>query len=512
MQFQEERKKHRLIAALTILLLSVSGSAVAQQGQGGGQSMSAANARVVEYWTSERRANAIPRDLVIDSRGLGYLRRPDGSLRPHGHQIAAVTAENGPGTNAKPPGTGGGGGSDRDAPVISDLDPDGITIGAAHTFSATITDESAIRIVYFTIIYPNGLTTQTFQAVAGEGDTWSLDLEGFFDGNWQWYVVAKDDTKWGGNSGASPIVPFTVDAGGGGEPPPDGGGDSDSIINEEWTGGGPVQAAAGRIYFELPDNAKRKGRWVAYVCSGTAVTDDTTNDRSLILTASHCVYDDSNQAFARNVLFIPDQAGTSGNGTDLNCSNDPIGCWTPSFGVVDTDWTTSVFPANIAWDYGFYVVGNEGAHSPGINAADDSLEAAAGTLDIEFSNSPYFDDGTPGAGPGSPDFTHALGYSYNFDPNFMFCADDMTTEGAVNWWLPNCGLSGGSSGGPWIQPLTNGDGSIISVNSWGYIGSLGMAGPKLFGTSAECVFDTAESNGWLNNPKDGDAGVAVDCP
>jgi hypothetical protein len=60
--------------------------------------------------------------------------------------------------------------------------------------------------------------------------------------------------------------------------------------------------------------------------------------------------------------------------------------------------------------------------------------------------------------------------------------------------------------------MTSGDGPVISVNSWGYIGSPGMAGPKLFGTSAECVFDAAEMNVWLDNPKDGDAGIAVDCP
>ena len=508
-EYQEERKIRLSVTTISILALSLSADAVAQQAPGGGQSISAASAAVVKHWTSERRANAIPRDLVIDSRGLGYLRRPDGSLRPHGHQIVAENAANDPRPNAKPPGAGGGG-SDHEPPVISDLEPNGTTIGGAHTFSATITDESAIRIVYFTIIYPNGLTTQTFQAIAGTGDTWYLDLQGFYDGNWQWYVVAKDDTKWGGNSASSPIVPFTVDAGGGSEPPPEG--NDDTVSNAEWTDGGPVQSAAGRIYFEMPDNAKRKGRWVAYVCSGTAVTDSATNDRSIILTASHCVYDDSNKAFARNVLFIPDQAGTSGNGTDQDCSNDPIGCWAPSFGVVDSDWTTSVFPANIAWDYGYYVVNDEGAHSPGINAVDDSLASAAGTLDIDFSNSPYFDDGTAGAGPNSPDFTHALGYSYSFDPNFMFCADDMTTEGAVNWWLPGCNLSGGSSGGPWIQPMTGGDGAVISVNSWGYLSSPGMAGPKLFGTSAECVFDAAEMSGWLNNPDDGEAGIVVDCP
>ena len=504
MHYKKERINRLLVTAFSIFVFLFSGSSVAQQAPGGGQSMNAANARVVEHWSSDRRAKAVPRDFVIDSRGLGYLRRPDGSLRPHGHQIVAENAANDTRPNAKP--GGGGGGSDHEPPLISAMDPGpNSQIGADYTFSATITDESGVKTVYFTIIYPNGFTTQTFTVLAGAGDTWSLSLYGFTDGNWRWYVVAKDNTKRGGNSVASNIVDFTVDTGGGGEPPV---GDDDTVSNAEWMSEGAVQTAAGRLYFEMPDNARRKGRWGGYVCSGTAVTDSAVG-RSIILTAAHCVYDDFYKAFARNVLFIPDQAGTNVSGTDLECDNDPMGCWVPSFGVVDMDWTTSVFPANIAWDYAYYVVDDEGAHSAGINAAPDSLALAAGTLSINFLNLPYFDDGT--AGNESNDFTHALGYSYNVDPNFMYCAEDMTEEGAVNWWLPSCGLSGGSSGGPWVQPMSGGDGPVISVNSWGYIGSPGMAGPKLFGTSAKCVFNAAENTPWSSVPsKDGDAGVKVD--
>jgi hypothetical protein len=33
-------------------------------------------ARIVQYWTKQRFTDAIPRDLVIDHCGLGYLRKP----------------------------------------------------------------------------------------------------------------------------------------------------------------------------------------------------------------------------------------------------------------------------------------------------------------------------------------------------------------------------------------------------------------------------------------------------
>jgi hypothetical protein len=271
----------------------------------------------------------------------------------------------------------------------------------------------------------------------------------------------------------------------------------------------------GRIYFEMPSHRKWKF-WQGYVCSGTVVTDTAGTGRSIILTAAHCVYDDANKAFSRNVLFIPNQAKTTGSGTDLNCNNDPLGCWVPSFGVVDTDWTTRVFPNNIEWDYAYYVVNDSGAHIG--TGAGDVLDLSAGSLSIQFNSVPAFNDGTPGST--TLDFTHALGYSYDQDPKLMYCAEDMTIEGAVNWWLPSCELSGGSSGGAWVQPMdeSKGIGPVVSLNSWGYIGSPGMAGPMLdndegSNSTASCLFDTAEDTGWGNvSSADGNAGVAVVCP
>lgn len=482
--------------------------------------MHAKAAKVFQYWTAERRKNAIPRELVIDSRGLGYLRKKDGTLVPYGHRILSQSEIS---PRAKPPSDGS---SDTTPPEITILDPNGATIGASHEFKAEITDASGIKTASFVIQYPNG-NTQSFNA-SKQADSyiWSISFTGFTDGNWQWWVVAKDGAKKGGNTKISEPVGFTVDTT---DTTSESSSGSDYIItNSEWTSGGIVQEIAGRIYFEMPKNTKRKGPWVGYVCSGTVVTDNeidtndvvTDHDRSIILTAAHCVYDDVNKAFARNVLFIPQQNGTTGSGTDLNCDNDPIGCWAPAFGVVDDDWAIRTFPDNIAWDYAYYVTSDVGAHDPVSNTLSDNiLDEAAGSLPASFAEPSSYDN-NPAAT--SSDFTHALGYSYSEDPDFMYCAEDMTEEGAVNWWLNSCGLSGGASGGPWIQPMdtSTGSGPIISVNSWGYIGSPGMAGPKLWRTSAECVLgeamDVTVHPEWLtdpptNPPADGDAGDTPEC-
>lgn len=468
----------------------------------------AKRAAVIEYWTSARRAAAQPRDMVIDHRGLGYLRRADGSLQPHGHQIEAQD-QAGPTPRAKP--DGGGGNNDTEAPVIdsNSLDPSaGSTIGDSHTFSADVTDNAGVRSVDFVITYQDGSNTQTFAASNTGGNTWSLNLSGFTSGNWSWQVIAQDTAKRGGNTAQSSQTSFTVqtDGGGGGG----GGSDGDTVTNEIYTAGAneDIRYATGRLFYEMPSNPRRK-RWGGYVCSGTVVSDSTTG-RSLILTASHCVYDDSNKAFARNVLFIPDQHNTSGSGTDTNCGNDPIGCWVADFGVVDENWTTSTFPGNVAWDYAFYVVSDTGAHSEGLTPTTDALDAAVTAFTIGWEAPPVTNDGTAGAS--TPDFTHGMGYSYADDPNFMYCAEDMENMDAANWWLPSCGLSGGSSGGPWLQPFNGSAASstVISVNSWGYTTSPGMAGPKLFGTSAHCVYSAAQTESAMGSA-DGDEGYVASC-
>lgn len=428
------------------------------------------HARIVAHWTPERIAAAIPRDLVVDEHGQGYLRKPDGSLEPYGHTVAAASA---PTPRAKPVG------GDKTPPTITGLDPaNGATLTvSSYTFKATVTDASGVRSVTFNVGRA-GSALQSFSASRTSGDVWTASLQGFTDGDWVWTVSARDNAR---NTATSPPASFKVSIS-------DGGGDgSDVIANAEWIAGGAVLTAAGRIYFEMPTRADRT-RWAGYVCSGT-VASDSTNGRSIVQTAAHCVYDDANKAFARNVMFIPNQAGTTASGTDLTCSNDPLGCWTAAFGVVDVNWTTRTFPANVAWDYAYYVIYDTGAHQAGYADEGAILDSAAGSLGVSFSM-PKFD-----VANSSTDYTHALGYSYDVDPNFMYCAEDMHQLDQANWWLGSCDLSGGSSGGPWIQPMDLGKGSgpIISVNSWGYTNQPGMAGPKLAGTSAAGVFNCAKA-------------------
>ncbi len=447
---------------------------------------------VASYWTAERMANATPRDLFVDQRGLGYIRSASGGLEPYGHGVAAVAPSFSAAPEPKIPPSN----NDTAAPVVSNMNPaPGGTIPTSYTFSATITDVSGIKSVSFEVRPDGGLST-SFNP-SNSGDTWSIPL--VFSttvADWEWRVIAKDGAGRGGNTKTTDWVPFTVGTGGTVLPPPDP--PSGVVTDATWNMGGNVAEAAGRIYFEMPGNAKWKGPWNGYVCSGTVVTDSELG-RSVIITAAHCVYDDVNQAFARNVLFIPQQQDTTGTRTDLNCNNDPIGCWAPAFGVVDLDWTTRTFPDNIPWDFAYYVVDDSGAHSG--TGTGGALDAAVSPLGIQF--------GVPATDPGAR--TDAIGYSYSQDPLLRYCSEHLGIETRYNdLWLANCDLSGGSSGGPWQQGSNDGDGPIISVNSWGYTNQSGMGGPVLNLEACGLFGQAKQAAKSLGSEPDGNAGLISD--
>ena len=99
----------------------------------------------------------------------------------------------------------------------------------------------------------------------------------------------------------------------------------------------------------------------------------------------------------------------------------------------------------------------------------------------------------------SDEFVFSIGYSADRDPSLRNCAMENTIINGVPWytnyWLDDCAMTGGASGGGWIIDMDeDGAGTLISVNSWGFTHKPGMAGPKFSGKSgswAECLFEKA---------------------
>jgi len=173
----------------------------------------AEHARIVQYWTPERRAAAIPRDFVLDAQGRAYLKMPGGALQPYGNGASAMAK---PAPTAKP--GGGGGSGDTEAPIIDEnsMNPArDATIGGSYTFSAVVTDNVGLRSVSFKVQKGSG-RAQSFSPTLGSNDTWTVPLQGFSDGAWSWWVEAKDTANL---TSTSPTVTFTVNTGGGGTDP-----------------------------------------------------------------------------------------------------------------------------------------------------------------------------------------------------------------------------------------------------------------------------------------------------
>ena len=253
--------------------------------------------------------------------------------------------------------------------------------------------------------------------------------------------------------------------------------------DSDWPYAGPIQSATGRILFQFSSNQ-------VYKCSGTVVRDETTG-RSIVLTAAHCAYNDLSKEFASLAIFVPDQDGTRGSKSDFNCHNDLYGCWVLSYAVVERGWTESSFPHNVGYDYAFYVVHDRSStHRGGYNAN------ITGILDQDVTPMPIDFDAKL-----KNDFTVALGYSDENDPSFSYCSNKLDSingiEEYTNHWLSNCAMVGGASGGPWtIDMDDSGVGTVVSVNSWGYSSTIGVAGPSLrteSGSFAECLFEKAKN-------------------
>lgn len=231
---------------------------------------------------------------------------------------------------------------------------------------------------------------------------------------------------------------------GNGKPGGGGGGDPTAVTGAPWTKGGAVKSTTGKVLFTLPSGD--------YVCSGSIVTDGSTTDgRSLVLTAGHCVYDDGADVFATNWTFMPDFEG--GNGNVRDCAGTPYGCWVATALVTTQAWANGDFNE----DYGFAVMG------PGGKDVATSLEGTLGTQNIVFNYS-------------HPTRVYAFGYPHAspYDgTDLTYCAgtDEPDSFGSTAWGL-KCDMTGGSSGGPWFVDFdeSTGVGNLNSVNSFKYRG------------------------------------------
>ncbi|HET9344607.1 MAG TPA: hypothetical protein VFO05_02805 [Candidatus Limnocylindrales bacterium] len=257
---------------------------------------------------------------------------------------------------------------------------------------------------------------------------------------------------------------------------------SGAITGASWTKGGAILKASGKVYFSMAG-----GNWV---CSGSVVSDHRTGS-SIVLTAGHCAYDETEDGnldgFATNWVFIPEY---DTNPTLTNCQNTRWGCWTADALVVHEGYATagSFNTQATLHDFAFAVVG------PGGKSGTAQLDTTVGSFPITFS------------GNFSGQKLYAFGYpaagKYHGN-DLTYCAGNVFTDefNGDDTWAMACGMTGGSSGGPWLSGFSEntGSGTLSSLNSYGYNGIKNMYGPK-FNTDTSAVYGAADgSSGATEN-------------
>jgi hypothetical protein len=262
------------------------------------------------------------------------------------------------------------------------------------------------------------------------------------------------------------------------------GGSGTSTTGSHWTNqNAAVFNTTGKVLFTMAG--------IDYVCSGAVVDDGSlTNGKSLILTAGHCVYDETHHAFATNWMFVPayEDGGsivTSGSTHSFTCDTTKFGCWTATALTTTTAWATgNSSPAAFNNDYAFATVGPGGKTA----TSNTQLDATVGANAIDFN-------------VGHPTQVYAFGYpqASPYDgQKLIYCAgtDVADTWGGTSDFGLNCGMTGGSSGGPWFVDFkaTSGTGTLTSVNSFKYTAgpySKYMWGPY-FGDYAQKTYTEAK--------------------
>lgn len=256
---------------------------------------------------------------------------------------------------------------------------------------------------------------------------------------------------------------------------PGGGGTGANTTGASWPNGrGKVYRAVGKVYFEMGGSG--------YVCSGTSLTNSRAGTASVVITAGHCAYDETARAFATNWLFIPQ---FDSNPT-FTCGSTAYGCWTAQAIVVHHGYASAggFNTQAVLHDWAFVAVRGGGKTT----GSDLALDTTVGTFGAAFTemtlNTVAAAFGYPAAGK----------YKGN---DLTYCQNPTTRDLAAgtNNYRMACNMTGGSSGGPWFSDFaatTGENGTIRSVNSYGYSGQAAMYGP-IFNSKTTSTFNAANS-------------------
>ncbi|MGW4493644.1 trypsin-like serine peptidase [Streptomyces sp. NPDC004376] len=240
-------------------------------------------------------------------------------------------------------------------------------------------------------------------------------------------------------------------------------------------------ATSGKVFFDAP-----KG---TMVCSATVVEDPAHPGKSnLIWTAGHCVHAGKKGGWYRNIAFVPSYNNQSLSPAEMKTASRaevaPYGVW----------WADSAKTSQQWIDGGGETGGNGASYdfavihvTPEQGSGGKSLEeTVGGALPVDF-NAPAATDvqsltasGYPAAAP----FNGQRLYQCTDKPGRLSIAKADPTMYRIG-----CTMTGGSSGGGWVEAGGDGKPTLVSNTSIGPASSGWLAGPRL-GEVAKGVYDS----------------------
>ncbi|MFI9644732.1 trypsin-like serine peptidase [Streptomyces sp. NPDC052040] len=238
---------------------------------------------------------------------------------------------------------------------------------------------------------------------------------------------------------------------------------------------------AGKVFFDSP-----KG---TMVCSATVVKDPAHPGKSnLVWTAGHCVHAGKDGGWYRNIVFVP-AYNNSGLTTDRlkdapRQEVAPYGVWWGDWAQTSPQWIAQGDETGgQGAPYDFAVIHVTPESGPGGKSLEETVGSA---LPVDF-DAP--------AVPKAPRIT-ASGYpaAAPFDGQKLYQCQDRPGRLSLlrtdpTMYRIGCTMTGGASGGGWVERDAHGVPSLVSNTSIGPVKAGWLAGPRL-GKEAKGVYES----------------------
>ncbi|WP_030379453.1 MULTISPECIES: trypsin-like serine peptidase [unclassified Streptomyces] len=237
---------------------------------------------------------------------------------------------------------------------------------------------------------------------------------------------------------------------------------------------------AGKVFFDAPEGTM--------VCSATVVEDPAHPGKSnLVWTAGHCVHAGKKGGWYRNIAFVPAYNNAGETAAQLvDASREevaPYGVWWGDWAQTSQQWIEQggeTGGQGAAYDYAVIHV------TPEKGSGGKSLEETVGSaLPVNFDAPavPDVDSITATGYPAAPPYDGQTLYRCQDKPGRLSIAQNDPTMYRIG-----CTMTGGSSGGGWVETGSDGKPALVSNTSIGPVSAGWLAGPRL-GDVAKGVYD-----------------------